>query len=211
MAVGATRDGDARPAIEGITAISMKYLAIVLLSLLAGCSDPDASTTTAAATAPIPPDSPRHYPRLVLDAEHNKLIGQQSNNVALESDALHNISSLTSTNWLQITDTNSHAAYQISPAFGVWLDGSHYHFIDGTNRPAPNMVQMILGKSVYKLYWPVETNIYIINSISMQPTDGEPFHAFHSGDHAEVAIGRWIEGYDKTNFWVSWAGEIEVK
>jgi hypothetical protein len=191
----------------------MKHLALVLLStaLLAGCSDSDTPTPTAATTAPIPADSPRYYPRLVLDAEHNKLIEQQTNNVALESDAMRDLSVLTSSNWLRITDTNKLPVYQISPASGVWLDGSHFHFTYGTNPLVPNMVQMILGKSVYKLYWPVETNIYIINSITMEATEGERFRAFHSGDHADVAIGRWIEGYGKTNFLVSWAGQIDVK
>lgn len=191
----------------------MKYLLILLLSaaLFAGCSDSDTSTATTVTTVPIPPDSPRHYPTLVLDAEHNKLTEQQTN-VALEADALYDISALTTTNWLQITDTNKHSAYKISPAFGVWLDGSHFHFADGTNALEPNMLEMIMGKSIYKLYWPTETNIFIINSISMEATDdGVPFSAFHSGDHADVVIGRCVEGPDKTNFWVSWAGLIDVK
>lgn len=213
MAVGAARDGDSRPTVKGITATFMKYFSFLLLSsaLLTGCSDPDSSTTAAVSSAPIPPDSSRYYPTIVLDAEHNKLIGQRSNNVALESDALRDISFLTSTNWLQITDTNKHAVYQISPTSGVWLDGSHFHFTDGTNALVPNMVQMILGKSAYKLYWPVETNVYIINSVTMEATEGEPFHAFNSGDVANIAIGRWVEDFDKTNFFVSWAGQIEVK
>lgn len=190
----------------------MKYLPILILSaaLLAGCSDSDISTSPTPATAPIPPDSPRYYPKLVLDAEHNKLIEQQSS-VALEADASRDISSLTSTNWLQITDTNKLPVYQIKPAFGVWLDGSHYHFTNGTNVLVPNMVEMIMSNSVYKLYWPVETNIYVINDISMEATEGEAFHAFHSGDRADIAIGRCVEGPDTTNFWVSWAGQIEVK
>ena len=191
----------------------MKHLVIVLLSttLLVGCSDPDTATTATPATAPIPSDSPRYYPTLVIDAEHNRLTRQGSNNVALESDQLRDIPSLTSTNWLQITDTNKQAVYQISPASGVWLDGSHFHFASGTNAVVPNMVQMILGKSIYKLYWPLETNIYVINSATMEPTEGDSFHAFQPGDRANIAIGRWTEGYGKTNFLVSWAGQIEVK
>jgi hypothetical protein len=188
----------------------MKYSAILLLTaLLAGCSNSSTSTPATTTTVPVPADSPRYYPTLTLDAEHNKLI-EQPNNIALELDRSNNLSTLTSSNWLQITDTNKLGVYQISPAFGVWLDCSHNHFASGTNA-VPNMVQMILGKSTYKLYWPVETNIYIINSVSMQAATGESFSAFHSGDHANIAIGRWTEGFDKTNFLVSWAGQIEVK
>jgi hypothetical protein len=190
----------------------MKHLAILFLSavLLAGCSNSETSNTTTTTTVPIPADSTRYYPKLVLDAEHNKVINQHTN-VALEADELRNIPLLTSTNWLQITDTNKQGVYQISAAQGVWLDGSNYHFALGTNAQVPNMVEMIISNSVFKLYWPVERNIYVINSISMETTEGEPFRGFQSGDHADIAIGRCIEGPDKTNFWVSWAGQIDVK
>jgi hypothetical protein len=187
-----------------------KYLPILLMALPAGCSKQEPSNQTTTTKVPIPADSPRHYPTLVLDAEHNKLIEQQTN-AAVEAGGSRDIPALTSTNWLQITDTNKSTTYQISAAQGVWLDGSNYHFTEGTNAQVPNMVEMVMGKSVYKLYWPVERTNYVINSISMETTEGEPFRGFHPGDQANIAIGRCVEGPEKTNFWVSWAGQIDVK
>lgn len=161
----------------------MKYLVIVLLStaLLAGCSDSDTSATTTATTVPIPPDSPLNFPVLAIDAGHN------------------------------MTDTNKPPAYQINATPGIWLDASHFHFTDGTNDIAPNMVHMFVGESVYRLYWPVPTNIFIISPITMDAYKGESFHGFQPGDHIEVHVGHAVDTAGKEELRVFWAGHIDVK
>jgi hypothetical protein len=170
-------------ALEGIIAISMKHLAILLLStaLLTGCSNSDISTTTTAVTVPIPPDSPLTFPTLVIDAAHN------------------------------MTDSNKPPAYQINASPGVWLDGSHYHFTDGTNDIAPNMVHIMVGNAFYRLYWPVPTNIFIISPITMDAIKGESFHGFQPGDHVDVIIGHALDSSGKEELRISWVGQIEVK
>lgn len=188
MAVGAARNGDSRPTVDGIIAIFMKHLAILLLStaLLAGCSNSDTSITAPAITVPIPPDSPQNFPTLVIDAPHN--------------DAPHNM-----------TDSNKPPAYQINATPGIWLDGSHYHFSDGTNDIAPNMVHIMVGEALYRLYWPVPTNIFIISPITMDAVKGHAFHGFQPGDHVDIVVGHALDSSEKEELRVSWAGQIEVK
>ncbi len=183
MAVGAARNGDTRPTVEGIIAIFVKHLTILFLgtALLAGCSNSDTSTSATAVTIPVPLDSPLHFPTLVIDAQHN------------------------------MTDSNKPPAYQINATPGVWLDGSRYHFAYGSNDLAPNMVHLIVGDSSYRLYWPVPTNIFIISPITMDAIKGEAFRGFHPGDHVDVMVGRAVDSSEKEELLVSWAGQIEVK
>jgi len=74
------------------------------------------------------------------------------------------------------------------------------------------MVQFVGNGSAYRLSHRVETNIYVIDRTTLEAVRGGPFPGFRSGDHMMFAIGRSTNSSpDKEDFWVSWAGQIDVK
>jgi hypothetical protein len=151
-------------------------------TLLGGCSKPAAPTETPAPEAASAPAAPANYPVLLIDEPH------------------------------QIRDTSAPSAYQISGAAGIRLDATQFHFTYGTNSVTPNMVQFVGDGSVYRLSHRTETNIYLIDRTTLEAARGGPFHGFRPGDHLMFAIGRSTNSSpDKEEFWVSWAGQIEVK
>ena len=154
---------------------------VVIALLVAGCSKPTASSDTAGPEKAASETAPTEYPTLVLDEQH------------------------------QIRGSDTPAAYQIAAAAGIRLDATQFHFAYGTNAITPNMVQLVGDGSVYTLSRPTETNIYVIDGTTLEAARGGPFRGFRPGDHMMFAIGRSTNGPDKADFWVSWAGQIEVK
>ncbi len=111
----------------------------------------------------------------------------------------------------QIRGKDTPPAYQIAASSGIYLDASQFHFTYGTNVVTPNMVQLVENKSAYRLSQPTETNIYVIDHTTLEAVKGAAFRGFQPGDHVMFAIGRSKRGPEKEEFWVSWAGQIEVK
>ncbi len=161
----------------------MKQLRFLVLgaTLLAGCSKPTAPTETRVPEAVSAP-TPANYPVLLIDEPH------------------------------QIQGTNTPAPYQISSTPGIRLDATQFHFTYGTDPITPNMVQFVGGGSVYRLSRRTETNTYVIDGTTLEAVRGATFRGFRPGDHMMFAIGRSTNSSPgKEDFWVSWAGQIEVK
>jgi hypothetical protein len=154
---------------------------VLIAAILAGCSKP---TTPADSSTPGKTETsapPSEYPTLVIDEQH------------------------------QILSKETPPVYQIVAAAGIRLDATQFHFTYGTNAVTPNMVQFVGGQSVYRLARPTETNVYVIDHTTLAAVKGGAFRGFRSGDRVMFAIGRSTRGPDKEDFWVSWAGQIEVK
>ena len=124
---------------------------------------------------------PAEYPTLIIDEQH------------------------------QIQGQETSPAYQIAAAAGIRLDTTGFHFTYGTNAVTPNMVQLVGEQSVYRLSQPTETNVYVIDHTTLEAVKGGAFRGFRSGDRVMFAIGRSTRSSEKEDFWVSWAGQIEVK
>lgn len=109
--------------------------------------------------------------------------------------------------------TNALVPYPIGAASGIRLDTAQFQFKYGTSPVAPNMIQLVLGKSrLYKLSKPTVTNLYVIDRTTMEPLRDEAFRGFHSGDNGILMIGRTMPGSrEKESVAVSWVGKIEVK
>jgi hypothetical protein len=138
----------------------------------------------AGCSKPAAPESgtpPTEYPTLVIDEQH------------------------------QMKGSNTPPAYQIGATAGIRIDTTQFHFTYGANAVTPNMVQLIADKSAYRLARLTETNIYVIDHTILEAVKGGTFRGFRSGDHVTFAIGRSTRGPEKEDFWVSWAGQIEVK
>jgi hypothetical protein len=106
------------------------------------------STETTAQGTAAPPATPDKYPTLVIDDQH------------------------------EIKGSNTYAIYQISASPGIRLDASQFHFTFGTNAMTPNMVQFIGSNSVYTLSNLTETNIYVIDSATLETARGPAFQGF---------------------------------
>jgi hypothetical protein len=154
---------------------------LLIAAILAGCSKSTSSTDASKPDAAATPSSTRNYPTLVVDERH------------------------------LIKGSNKLVPYTIDPVAGIRLNIAHFHFTYGTSNITPDMVQLAGNHSVYGLSRPHVTNIYVIDSSTLQVLRGESFHGFHSGDHLMCAIGRLASSSNPGNFWVSWVGEIDVK
>ena len=101
--------------------------------------------------------------------------------------------------------------YRITSAGGIRLDATQFRFTSGTNNHTPNMVKLFADKAVYRLSHPTETNFYTIDTTSMEGAPGEKFQGFHSGSRVVLFIGRSMRRSGAEDFWISWAGHLEVK
>ena len=155
---------------------------VLIATILAGCSKHTAPSDASTAETVAPPAATSEYPTLIIDEKH------------------------------QIHGSNTPAAYQITAATGIRLDATQFHFTYGTNAVGPNMVQFVGAGSAYRLARPAETNIYVIDHTTLEAVRGGLFRGFRPGDQIMFAIGLSTNSTpDKEDFWVSWAGQIEVK
>jgi hypothetical protein len=123
------------------------------------------------------------YPLLVVDAEH------------------------------QIQGTNSPATYQFGATKGLRVDAARFQFRYGTSDVAPNMIQVVIGKSqLHMLSKATETNFYLIDRSTLKPLRGGQFSGFQTGDVGVIMIGRLMaDPVEKVSVAVSWAAKYEVK
>ncbi len=154
---------------------------ILITVLFISCSKSTAPTDSSTSEKMTISIPPAEYPTLVIGEQH------------------------------QIRGKGTPPAYQIAAAAGIRLNATQFRFTYGTNAVTPNMVQFVGDKSVYRLSRPIETNIYVIDHTTLEAVKGGVFRGFRSGDHVMFAIGRLTRGPEKEDFWVSWAGQIEVK
>jgi len=159
----------------------MKYPASFVLIAALLAGCSKPAAPTDASISPEPSTPTAEYPTLVIDEQH------------------------------QIRGKETPPAYQIPTAAGIRLDATQFHFTYGTNAVTPNMVQFVGDQSVYRLSRPTETNVYVIDRTTLEAVKGGAFRGFRSGDRVMFAIGRSTRSTEKEDFWVSWAGQIEVK
>ena len=160
----------------------MKKLPILLSVAILVAGCSKPSTLTGSPETVSTPSTPANYPIVVIDEQH------------------------------QIKGSNTPAGYQIPAGVGIRLDASQFHFTYGTNPVTPNRVQLVGDGAAYRLSQRIETNMYLIDPGTLEAVRGGPFRGFHSGDHMFFAIGRSTNNVpDKEDFYVSWAGKLEVK
>ncbi len=112
----------------------------------------------------------------------------------------------------QFGATNASPAYQVAPGSGIRIETDQFQFKYGTSSVAPNMVQVILGKSrLYKLSRPTETNLYVLDRTTLEPLGPESFSGFHSGDSGMLMIGRTDpKAVGKESVFVLWVANFKV-
>lgn len=179
---------------------------IFVLILVAGCSKPTDSTDAPTKSAPSSP--PPEYPILVIDEEH-QIHGGDSNS-AYEISARLGVP-ISATNFHFAHVSNLPPAYEISATPGIRIDATKFQFTYGTNSFGPNMVQLIGNESLHRLSRETETNFYTVDYYKLETVGGDTFGGFKPGDHITLAIGRSTNTFHNQEFWVMWAGHIEVK